>query len=214
MAGIFFIGFFCCNFDPKFQIMKKSLFTVCIALLFSCHRETTFTEVNINNRYTIAIPTYMKACTDIQKDASLQYQNLEKDIYAIVIDEKKVTMQDYDLNFNLDTYFNNISSQGFAESIKNGKISIPGRQEINGNKALIADITGKLEENEVYYKFAVIETPYEFYQILTWTRADHRAALEPDMIKIVESFKELPHPKEELPLPKLSDSVSITPAWK
>ncbi len=193
--------------------MRKFLSIVILSLLFSCHEETKFTEVNINNRYTIEIPTYMKPCSDIQKDASLQYQNLEKDVYAIVIDEKKVTMQDYNLSFDLDTYFNNISSQGFSESIKNGKISIPGRQEINGNKALIADITGRLEGNDVYYKFAVVETPYEFYQILTWTRADHRESLEPDMIKIIESFKELPHPKEEIPVPALSDSVTIKTAW-
>jgi hypothetical protein len=155
----------------------------------------------------------MKPCSDIRKDASLQYQSLDKDIYAIVIDDKKVTMQNYDLNFNLDTYYNNISSQGFIESIKNGKFSIPGRQEINGNKALIADVTGKVEDNEVFYKFAVIESPYEFYQILTWTRASHREELEKDMIKMIESFKELPHPEEELPTPKLSDSVSIQQNW-
>jgi hypothetical protein len=193
--------------------MKKAFFLFLFTSLFSCNQETTFTEVNINNRYTIAVPAYMKPCGDIQKDASLQYQNLEKDVYAIVIDEKKVTMQGYDLNYNLDTYFNNISSQGFSENIKNGKLSVPGRQEINGHKALIADITGKLEENDVFYKFAVIETPYEFYQILSWTRADHRQKLEKDMVKMIESFKELPHPAEELPAPKPSDSVSIQPRW-
>lgn len=192
--------------------MKKILSFLLVVLTFSCNQETVFTEVNVNNRYTILVPTYMKACNDIQKDASLQYQNLEKDIYAIVIDEKKITMQDYDLNFNLDTYYNNISSQGFAESIKNGKISIPGRQQINGNKALVADITGKLEDNEVYYKFAVVETPYEFYQILTWTRAAHREKLEKDMVKIIESFKELPHSADELPTPK-NDSLKIELNW-
>ncbi|HSH67010.1 MAG TPA: hypothetical protein VLB84_14760 [Bacteroidia bacterium] len=193
--------------------MKKTLLFIFVVLFISCNQETTFSEVNVNDRYSIMIPTYMKACNDIQKDASLQYQNLDKDVYVIVIDEKKVTMQDYDLNFNLDSYYNSISSQGFSESIKNGKISIPGRQEINGNKALIADITGKLEENEVYYKLAVVETPYEFYQIMTWTRAAHREKLEKDMITIIESFKELPHPKEELPAPKPSDSLIIRQPW-
>lgn len=193
--------------------MKKILLLSTLIVFLSCNRETTFSEVNINNRYSIQMPSYMKPCNDIQKDASLQYQNLEKDIYAIVIDEKKITMQNYDLNFNLDTYYNNISSQGFSESIKNGKISIPGRQEINGHKALIADITGKLEDNEVYYKFAVVETPYEFYQIMTWTRASHRDKLEKDMTKMIESFKELPHPADELPSPKLSDSVTIEQNW-
>jgi hypothetical protein len=143
----------------------------------------------------------------------MQYQNVEKDIYVMVIDEKKKTMQDYNLDYDIDTYFNNIASQGFAENIKDGKVSIPGRQTISGNKALIAEVTGKIEENEVYYKLALIETPYEFYQILAWTRAQNKEKLEGDIVKMIESFKELPHSADELPESKLSDSVSIAPAW-
>lgn len=182
-------------------------------VLTSCKKETVFTEVKVNNRYSLLIPDYMQACTDLHKDASLQYQNTDKDIYALVIDEKKKTMQDYSLDYDIDTYFNNIASQGFSENIKDGKVSIPGRQEINGHKALIAEITGKIEENEVYYKLGLIETPYEFYQILVWTRAQNKEELQGDITKMIESFKELPHPEEELPTPKLSDSVVIAPAW-
>jgi hypothetical protein len=78
---------------------------------------------------------------------------------------------------------------------------------------LIAEVTGKIEENEVYYKLALIETPYEFYQILAWTRAQNKEKLEGDIVKMIESFKELPHSADELPESKLSDSVSIAPAW-
>src|ERR1700757_5159428 len=85
---------------------------------------------------------------------------------------------------------------------------IPGRQEINGNKALVADVSGNIEQNNVYYKMALVESPYEFYQIIIWTKAENREKIEPDMIKMIESFKELPHPKEELPHPK-NDSVLV-----
>jgi hypothetical protein len=179
----------------------------------SCKHETVFTEVKVNNRYSLSVPDYMQPCTDLHKDASLQYQNIDKDIYTLVIDEKKKTMQDYSLDYDIDTYFNNIASQGFSENIKDGKVSIPGRQQINGHKALIAEITGKIEENEVYYKLGLIETPYEFYQILVWTRAQNKEELAPDITKMIESFQELPHPEEELPTTKLSDSVTIAPAW-
>ena len=37
--------------------------------------------------------------------------------------------------------------------------------------------------------------------------------MEKDMIKIIESFKELPHPEEELPTPGISDSVAIQQNW-
>jgi hypothetical protein len=45
----------------------------------------------------------------------------------------------------------------------------------------------------------VIETPYAFYQILTWTRADKKDEFQPDMNAMIESFKELPQPASELP---------------
>ena len=74
------------------------------------------------------------------------------------------------------------------------------------------DITGKLEENEVFYKFWLLKVLTNFTIPLPG-RAEHRQKLEKDMVKIIESFKELPHPAEELPSPHLSDSVSIQQNW-
>ncbi len=196
--------------------MYKKIF-ICAILIFtivSCNTKTIFKDVSINSRYTISIPEYLQPCADLHKDASLQYQNTEKDVYAIVIDERKKTMENYNLDYDIDLYFKNIASQPFLETIKDGKVSIPGRQEIDGHKALIAEITGKIEQTAVYYKLGVIETPYAFYQLLVWTRAENKDKVEPDMIKMLESFKELPQPKSELPENKISsDSVSITTAY-
>jgi hypothetical protein len=195
-------------------MLRKFLVLLVVSTAVSgCTHETEFKEVKVNNRYAISIPDYLQPCADLHKDASLQYQNVEKDIYAIVIDEKKVTMQDYNLDYDIDLYFNSIASQPFLETIKDGKVSPPGRQDISGNKALIAEITGKIDANAVYYRLCVIESPYEFYQILVWTRAENKDKYLPDMTRMIESFKELPHPKEEIPEPKLSDSVIISPAW-
>ncbi|MGQ0827516.1 MAG: hypothetical protein ACT4ON_03870 [Bacteroidota bacterium] len=195
--------------------MFKQLFSfISISfVLASCQHEAVFMEVKVNDRYSITVPDYLQPCTDLHKDASLQYQNTEKDVYAIVINEKKITMQEYNLDYDIELYFKSIASQPFLETIKDGKVSIPGRQEIDGHKALIAEITGKIEGAEVFYKLAVIESQYEFYQVLIWTRAEHKEKFEKDMITMIESFKELPHPKEELPEPKISDSVQIVPAW-
>lgn len=188
------------------------LFTLAVAIS-SCKQETVFTDVKVNNRFEISVPEYMQPCADLHKDASLQYQNTEIDIYAMVIEEKKSTMEDYDLDYDIDLYFKNIASQAFIENIKNGKVSPPGRQTIDGNKALTSEITGNIDGTDVYYKMAIVESKYSFYQILTWTRADRKEKYISDMTKFIESFKELPHPPEDLPQPKLSDSVSIVPAW-
>ncbi len=196
----------------SYAMSNRALFLLIIPFaLVSCKHETVFTEVKVNNRYSMNVPDYLQPCTDLHKDASMQYQNVEKDIYAMVIDEKKKTMQDYSLDYDIVTYFDNIASQGFADNIKDGQVSKPTQKEINGHKAMIAEVTGKIENNEVYYKLGLIETPYEFYQILIWTRASNKENLESDMVRMVESFQELPHPQDELPDPKLDDSVSVTP---
>ena len=195
--------------------MKKYLFI--LPLLFfaiSCTKETVFNTVNVNEKYSIAIPDYLKPCTDLHADASLQYQNPEKDVYAMVIDERKKTMADYDLDYDLDLYYKNIASQAFIESIKNGKINPPGRQDIDGHKAYITEITGNVGGSDVYYRMGIIETPYAFYQILAWTRAENKEKYMADMIKTIESFKEIPQPASELPEPKINpDSVTIKLAY-
>lgn len=195
--------------------MKKSLLILTLIFTFSaCKRETNFAEVNINQRYTVLLPDYLQPCADLHENASLQYQNAEIDIYAMVIEEKKSTMENYDLDYDLELYYNSIASQAFVDNIKNGKISPPGRQEINGNKALVSEITGNFDGKDVYYRMGIIETPYSFYQVLMWTQAAKKDEYLPDMIKMLESFKELPHPQEELPQPKINpDSVKIELAY-
>lgn len=194
---------------------KRFLFLFILPFLIaSCKHEAAFKEVKVNDRYAISVPEYLQPCTDLHKDASLQYQNPEEDIYAMVIDERKKTMANYNLDYDVDMYFKNIASQPFTEAIKDGKVSIPGRQEIDGHKALIAEITGNVNETNVYYKMGIVETPYAFYQIFTWTRADNKEEYVEDMTKIIESFKELPQPESELPQQTINpDSVQITPAW-
>jgi len=196
----------------NFKMSKQFLFLlIAISVFSSCNKKTVFKEVKINNRYCVLMPDYLQPCTDLDKQASLQYKNGETGIYALVIEDRKKEMQNYDVNLDIDSYFNTIAKQGFVEGIKDGKISIPGRQEINKNKALVADVTGKVNEIEVLYKMAIIETPYTFYQVLIWTSAENKEKLQPDMIKIIESFRELPLSADELPERKtLSDSVKIT----
>lgn len=192
-------------------MIRKFLFSaVLLTFVVSCKKETVFKEVKINDRYSISVPEYLQPCTDLHKDASLQYQNTEIDIYAMVIDERKKTMANYSLDYDIDLYYNNIASQPFLETIKDVNISPAGRQKIDGHKALISEITGKIDQNSIYYRLGVIETPYAFYQLLIWTRGDNREKYEPDMVKMIESFKELPQPDSELPTPTVNpDSVKI-----
>ena len=122
-------------------MIRKLLFSAALlCLVVSCSKETQFREVTVNNRYSLSVPDYLQPCADLHKDASFQYQNTDKDIYAIVIDEQKKTKANYDLDYDIDLYFKNIAAQPFIESIKDGKVSTPSPKQISGNKALIGEI--------------------------------------------------------------------------
>ncbi len=170
--------------------MKYLSFIFAIALL-ACKHQAKFNNVNINNKYSIQLPEYMQPATELHTDASLQYKNEEKDIYTIVIDESKKEMRNYDLHYNLDSYFTAIASQTFIEFIEHGKISTPITKQINGSAAMVAEITGDINQNPVYYKLAVIETDSSFYQILTWTNANNKQTYTHDIDQTIDSFKEL-----------------------
>ncbi len=169
----------------------KISFLVVILTFTSCKKQTTFNEVTVNDKYTILIPDYVKPSAGMHQQASLQYQNQEKEFYVLVIDESQSDMKAYDLNYDIETYFQNIVSLPFKENIKNGVVSTPQKREINGANALVAEITGSVNNTDVFYKMAVIESPNKFYQVLTWTRADQKKEYEEDMLKIIESLKEL-----------------------
>lgn len=191
------------------RMIRKFLFSVVlIACAVSCNNETTFREVTVNNRYSISVPDYMQPCADLHKDASFQYQNTDRDIYAIVIDGRKKTMNNYDLDYDIGLYFKNIATEPFLETIRDGKLSAPRPKQISGNKALIGEITGKIDQTPVYYKLGVVETPSSFYQIITWTRGDNKTRYENDMSKVIDSFRELPQAAEPAAHPAMStDSI-------
>jgi len=191
--------------------MKKLIpFIFLLAFAISCSKETAFNNITVNDKYTIDIPDYLTPCTDIHEYASLQYKNEEKDIYAMVLDERKKTMVNYNLDYDTNEDYKNIASQPFKDNIQNSKIEIPGRQEIDGKKALVTEILGNVNDKNAFYRMAIIESPYAFYQILVWTKAEYKEKYMADITRVIESFKELPQPASELPEEKINpDSVSI-----
>jgi hypothetical protein len=159
---------------------------------YSCIEKVDFTDIKVNDQYELTVPNYLHACTDLHKNAAIQFQSTENDIYLVAIDEKKSVIRDVGMFYNLRSYYSTILKQPFLSEIKNLTMdTFPVSAQIGKNKALIASIMGMVNHRSVFYKLAVIETPTSFYQIIVWTRADKKKQYERTMMKIVESFKEI-----------------------
>ncbi|SFC48430.1 hypothetical protein SAMN04487891_11216 [Flagellimonas taeanensis] len=137
-----------------------------------------FTTVVVNDRYQIDIPRFMKSTTGLNDEASLQYQNLFKEAYTIVIDEPKDEFVDlfrelnsYDENLSLIENYRDIQLQLFNERMRVNTQSSPRSLKINGLDAQQVDMDAHVDgvDQEISYFLTFVEGPENVYMIMAWT---------------------------------------------
>lgn len=170
-----------------------------IGLLFSSFTTPTQWEtVKINKLYSVNVPSYFNATNDLNDEASLQYENVDEEVYLIVLDENKKefkdavnelledeTVSDEEL---LDIYaylqFTTFASDDdFSSYLQH--------LEINNLKARQLDVVNHLDEYDVSYKMACYEGKTNLYFLVTWTTLENKDRLNPDLQNIINSFREI-----------------------
>lgn len=136
----------------------------------------------------------MEEAKELNPNATLQFQDTYREVYLIVLHEEKGLEE-----LTLEEYYKYTKDKLEKNSLKNKKFTDPSKKEVNGNQIMQAEFTGTLsykEDNEtqeigVFYIFQVVESPTDFYQIYTWTKAEQREKYQKDMQNMLDSFKEL-----------------------
>lgn len=155
--------------------------------------------------YTMNIPKHMVSTTELNNDASLQYENTSKELYAIVIDEMKTTFiktfsdEDnldegdlkYDDNQTPEKNYRLIQMHSLQKNIKVKAEPVVKKTVINGLDAEVVDFTGDVEgvAYPVYYKLAFIEGTKEIYMVMTWTLDSDKNTNIDEMDQMINSFK-------------------------
>ncbi len=179
----------------------KKIIPLLIAVLFlsSCDQFNNEPKViPVNNQYTLTVPSYLSENKSLNEEASLQYANLFKELYVIVIDEVKT---DFNIaltdNLLTDSYSPDIDGyaklllDNFALSIEDFSASSIDKTIINSMNARIATIEGSVEGIDVFYTLAAVEGKSNFYQVLTWTLGDKKDDYKDKMQGIVRSIQEI-----------------------
>lgn len=165
-----------------------------LTLLFfaACGTASTYSRITINEQYSIELPADMEPAK-LNENASLEYQNLQRELYAIVIAEEKKTLNDYGLEYDLETY-----ARQAARSIDSSYTGKPGLQQIGNLKAVHLSLKGKYDNagstQDLVYRLTVIETPTCYYQVLLWTLEKKYDSNRADMEHIESSFLEVVAP--------------------
>lgn len=157
-----------------------------------------FNHVEVNGEYRLSLPKYMRKTDNLNEEASLQYQNIFKETYTIVIDEAKddfvdmfTELGEYDENISLIKNYRNVQRQLFSESMYVDKESTPESLEINGMEAEMVDIDGRVDgiDEDISYFLTFVEGKKKVYMIMSWTMTSRKDTYEPIFDGIAKSFR-------------------------
>lgn len=156
-----------------------------------------FNTVVINDQYQIDIPRFMKSTTGLNDEASLQYQNIFKEAYTIIIDEPKDEFVDifkelgnYDDNLSLLENYRDIQLQFFAERMQVNDQSPVKSLKINGLDAEQVEMDANVEgvDEEISYFLTFLEGTDNVYMVMCWTLKSKKEEHGKTYGVIAESF--------------------------
>lgn len=157
-----------------------------------------FHTVSVNEEYQVSLPKFMKGTTGLNEEASLQYQNLFKEAYTIIIDEPK---QDFvDVYKELDQYnegitllqnYRKIQLQAFTSTIQVNHQSEVKPMTIHGLDAESVEIDGHVEgiDEEISYFLTFVEGTENIYMIMAWTLKSKKEEHQKTFETIAQSFE-------------------------
>lgn len=194
------------------MIMKRNLLAVLFCtLLFAgfyhplSHaliREEAPTQlVNVEGRYAMEVPDYMSSSDELNDEASLQYQNIYKEMYVIVIDESKQDFKDvflelgeYDTTKTMLENYVDAQMKSIRENMNKITADKPERILKTGcGDARVHDVSGTEEDidGEMGFTVGFVEGRLNLYMIMSWTFEKDKATYQADMDNMIRSFQEL-----------------------
>jgi hypothetical protein len=186
--------------------LAKNLSTILLActVVFACNRPdaskegTSSSELKLasHDEFSLKLPKYLSPITTLHEDASLQYQNTVKEVYVIVIDEPKATLdsvlvanqmtESYPTNF--EGYANMVRDQ-FAERVSvETEIEVKPLKSGSGLEMKYFEADASVDNIDIHYIFGLAAYKEKYYQIVTWTLQSRKDKYAPDMLAIVKSF--------------------------
>lgn len=138
------------------------------AMLQSCSYKEEIKVQNINNEFTMAVPSYLKEDKTLKPGAPFQYCNRFRNIYAVVFSEDKSTVKQ-----DFQTYYNT-QVKIIKAVLKNPGVSDSTAIEIGGAKGVKTEIFGNMQDENIYYSHMLLETEEKYYQVCVWTRGEER----------------------------------------
>ncbi|PIA77574.1 hypothetical protein BFR04_09035 [Gaetbulibacter sp. 4G1] len=158
--------------------------------------ESNYKTVGIDSLFEIDIPIYMKPLPELNPEAILQYANIYKETYFVVITENKEEYIDlfkrygeFDNKLPVIENYKNAQKALFIESIDNARIQEYGLANINDYPARQIKIIGEVDGIKAAYIVAFIEGESDIFMLMNWTTDNRLTKFENSFEYINASFK-------------------------
>jgi hypothetical protein len=194
--------------------MKKSISLlstyVLLFLLYSCGgiggkkvedlKSSDYTTESALGLYEISVPKYMKVATDLNMEASMQFNNIYKETYLAIINEDKSDfVEAYD---ELGAYDNSLSTIGNYRKVQLDYLmtgldvisqDAPRQLTIDGMDAEQVEFTGRVADvdSDIFYMITFVEGRNDIYMIMAWTLGNSEEKYRETFYHMVDSFREL-----------------------
>ena len=154
--------------------------------------------VEYNDLFSIEIPNILSECSDLNDEAVIQYENIDTELYLIVLEESK---QEFFEAINFEAYEGETISEDeildmysylqFTTFASEDESFDAENIEINNLQAKQLDATANFESYSIFYRMACYEGEDTLYFLVMWTLEDSKDTYGSKMQDILESFKEL-----------------------
>jgi hypothetical protein len=153
-----------------------------------CNYDNAWKEIKVADDFTISVPGFFKEDKELRKDASFQYANRYRNVYAIVIEHEKAGQSLYPLSKQtILPILKYVDKPIITDSLDLTVNELPAREH-----KIMGTMPSGDETEYIYYSHMVIEGKKKFYEVCTWTRGPKRKNLyDADLTKIMMSFKEI-----------------------
>jgi hypothetical protein len=171
------------------------------ALASSCHlfdEKIQWKKIE-RESYTLMVPDFMTEQSDLHEEANLQFAQVVKEVYVVVIEEPTADFETIFMDTTLGypptmQGYSDLMYEQFQENLGTDLVQISER-EVQKNPGLerhTFNSTAKVEGIDAYYEFGIIRTDSSYYQIIAWTLAknkDKYASCLQEMVKSLEPKK-------------------------
>ena len=183
------------------RLFALSLF--CLVILGGCNtssdkKETAKWKVVNSRNFSVRLPSYLKQATELHDDAVMQYQNVIKEFYFIVIQEPTAEFNDMfyrgeledEYTPNIDGYARLIGDR-FSENVDTVYQKTALKPIIiDGKDGRYFEANAKVGTVDVHYHYGFVRGDTTYYQLLSWTLMDKASKYNDTMSNILHSFKE------------------------